>query len=322
MERPVEIRLNAAIVAVTDETPRVLTVQSGLADEAGVSLHALPYGPLDTSADRTLELGLRRWVRERTGLELGYVEQLYTFGDLYREPDAAARVLSVAYLALIRENPPRGGSAWWQDWYKLFPWEDRRLRAPAVIAEQIAPRLEAWTKAAPTPELRMQRHERAAIMFGLDGAPWDGGRALERYELLYEAGLVEEAQRDLCSRGEPCNIRDEDLIPSRSLAFDHRRIAATALSRVRGKISYRPVIFELLPEEFTLSQLQRVAESLAGVRLHKQNFRRLIDRNGLVEGTGRTDLRTGGRPAELFRFRREVLRERPKPGLGLPAMRA
>jgi hypothetical protein len=190
-----------------------------------------------------------------------------------------------------------------------------------VIIEEIAPRLTEWASAAPAPEQRRQRHERAAITFGLDGAQWDGGRALERYELLYEAGLVDEARRDRCNRGEPCDIRDEDLIESRPLAFDHRRIAATALSRVRGKISYRPVIFELLPEEFTLSQLQRVAESLAGVRLHKQNFRRLIDRNGLVEGTGRVELRTGGRPAELFRFRREVLRERPKPGLGLPAMR-
>jgi hypothetical protein len=94
-------------------------------------------------------------------------------------------------------------------------------------------------------------------------------------------------------------------------------MAATALGRLRGKLTYRPVVFELLPATFTLLQLQRVVEALAGVRLHKQNFRRLVDSQGLVEGTGIT-AQTGGRPAELFRFRRDVIRERPRPGVGTP----
>jgi hypothetical protein len=101
------------------------------------------------------------------------------------------------------------------------------------------------------------------------------------------------------------------------MALDHRRILASALGRLRGKLKYRPVIFELLPATFTLLHLQRVVEALAGVRLHKQNLRRLVESGGLVEGTGRFDAATGGRPAELFRFRREVLRERPAPGVGL-----
>jgi hypothetical protein len=101
------------------------------------------------------------------------------------------------------------------------------------------------------------------------------------------------------------------------MTLDHRRMLATALSRVRGKLAYRPVVFELLPPAFTLLQLLRVVEALGGVRLHKGNFRRLVERGGLVEGTGEQTA-TGGRPAELFRFRREVLRERPAPGVGLP----
>jgi hypothetical protein len=102
------------------------------------------------------------------------------------------------------------------------------------------------------------------------------------------------------------------------MTLDHRRILATALGRLRGKIKYRPVVFELLPAIFTLWQLQRVVEALTGMHLHKQNFRRLVERGGLVEGTGQHDLDTGGRPAERFRFRREVLRERAAPGVGLP----
>jgi len=64
-----------------------------------------------------------------------------------------------------------------------------------------------------------------------------------------------------------------------------------------------------------------VVEALAGVRLHKQNLRRLVETGRLVDGTSRFERRTGGRPAELFRFRRDVLRERPAPGVGLPGIR-
>ena len=103
------------------------------------------------------------------------------------------------------------------------------------------------------------------------------------------------------------------------MALDHRRIVATALGRLRGKLKYRPVVFELLPSEFTLLQLQRLVEALAGVRLHKQNLRRLVETGGLVEGTARYVSKTGGRPAELFRFRRDVLRERPAPASASPA---
>ena len=79
-------------------------------------------------------------------------------------------------------------------------------------------------------------------------------------------------------------------------------------------------MFELLPEAFTLLRLQRTVEALVGVRLHKQNFRRLVERGRLVEGTGRLESATGGRPAELFRFRREGLHDRPAPGVGLPGL--
>ena len=92
----------------------------------------------------------------------------------------------------------------------------------------------------------------------------------------------------------------------------------TAIGPLRGKIKYRPVIFELMPPAFTLLELQRTVEALAGVRLHKQNFRRLVEAQGLVEETGETSTETGGRPARLVRFRREVLLERPAPGLRLP----
>lgn len=304
-----EITLDAVIVAVTDEAPRLLTVVGP------TGLPTLPSGLLEPH-DRTLERGVRRWVMEQTGLDLGYVEQLYTFGDRVRGPgewegdDGGARSLSIAYLALVREGLPSAGASW-EDVYDFLPWEDHRDGRPAML-DTIGPALERFvTDGGADAD---ERARRVKILFGRPSGPFDGPRVLERYELLYEAGLVFESwTADPAPAGERAT--------SRPMHLDHRRIAATALGRLRGKLTYRPVVFELLPDRFTLLQLQRVVEALAGVRLHKQNFRRLVEAGGLVEGTGE-QARTGGRPAELFRFRRDVVGERPRPGFGTPWVRS
>jgi len=339
---PVVLGLNAAILAVTDEVPRVLTVQrAGHALAAPEELapraagpgerdlpDALPFGPLDPVRHQTMDKGLRAWVAQQTGLQLGYVEQLYTFGDRFRDPrerEGGPRVVSAGYLALVEEQEVAGaGGARWHDVYGYLPWEDWREGKPPLLAKTALPALAKWARQGGR-EARLRR-ERVDLTFGVD-APWDPYRVLERYELLYEAGLVRESwvDRDEAPASEPgassrrgkAGIRKSVQL-GRPMALDHRRMLATALGRVRGKLKYRPVVFELLPPAFTLSRLQRVAEALAGVRLHKQNFRRLVEHGGLVEGTGKRELSTGGRPAELFRFRREVLRERPAPGVGLP----
>ena len=319
------VGLNAVIVAVTDEEPRLLTVERSERGLAERTAHepTLPFGPLDPAGHRTLELGLRAWVLEQTGLELGYVEQLYTFADRNRDPrerKGGPRVVSIAYLALVREGRVAGqGKARWRSFYDLLPWEDGRRGRPGLVDQVITPALGRWVGEAETGEARRARRERADIALGLRGAGLDNERVLDRYELLYEAGLVEEARRD---RGEGTSWAAGQAGPSRlgePMALDHRRLLATALGRLRGKLKYRPVVFELLPPTFTLLRLQRVVEALAGMPVHKQNFRRLVEKGGLVEGTGVLEARSVGRPAELFRFRREVLRERRAPGVGLPA---
>ncbi len=140
---------------------------------------------------------------------------------------------------------------------------------------------------------------------------------MQRYELLYEAGLVPEAARD---RAAACP--DPLPRPGRAMVHDHRRILATGLSRLRAKIKYRPVVFELMPPTFTLLQLQRAVEALAGERLHKQNFRRLVESQGLVEETGEMLTDTGGRPARLVRFRRDLLLQRAMAGTRLALSRS
>lgn len=287
------INLEAVILAVTATSPRVLTT-------SGSDGCALPAGPLDITAHATLELGLRDWVQRSTGFDLGYVEQLYTFGDRERDPRLRnhSRIIGIAYLALAREHALSQGVAHWHDVYAFLPWEDWRKGRPALLDAVLAPALKRWAGD------ERQRQERVDVVFGFNGVPWDAERTLERYELLWEAGVAAESG-GVETAGKP-------------LAQDHRRILATALGRMRGKLRYRPVVFELLPESFALSQMQQVIEALAGRRLHTQNFRRLIAHAGLVEATGEQMRPARGRPAALFRFRREVLRERPQPGVYYP----
>jgi len=294
---------------VEADAPRVLITQRETGEDA------LPFGVFDPDRHRTFDLSLRGWVREQTGFELGYVEQLYTFGDKDREtPEATlagtapnARVISVGYLALTPEARPAGDSfeARWQSWYRFFPWEDHRSGRPAIIDAHIAPRLMTWAAG------NERRLERARAAFALDGIRWIEERVLDRYELLYEAGLVIECARD-------AGLPEPDVRLGEPMASDHRRILATAISRLRGKIKYRPVVFELMPDRFTLSSLQRAVEGILGLSLHTQNFRRALDKTGFVIGTGAMETSTGGRPAELYSYNRDSAFDASTTGLSAP----
>jgi hypothetical protein len=312
---PVEIGLTAAIVAVRDDEPLILTTRADHEEIAG-----LPSGPFDPVRHRTFEIGLRAWVAEQTGAPLGYVEQLYTFGDRGRHARAGDRdphVVSVGYLALTRigdEKAERPAVGSWRSWHDFFPWEDWREGRPEIIETIISPGLRGWVEEAPdaVSSADLSRRERVALLFGAHGRGFNEENVLERYELLYEAGLLEEALRD----GREAAARRDRLEPlGAPMRHDHRRILATAMGRLRAKMKYRPVIFELMPPAFTLTELQRTVEAIAGRHLHKQNFRRLVETSAIVEPTGEMSLKTGGRPAALFHFRRNVLQERPAPGL-------
>jgi hypothetical protein len=316
----VVIGLSAVVVAIRDGEAVVLTVRP-----RGQELPGLPFGPFDPSGHRTFELALRAFVTEQTRFDLGYVEQLYTFGDKGRDApladmgdartDAASRVISVGYLALAPSAPAsHTPDSEWQTWYRFFPWEDWREGRPGALSP-VEEALRRWAGGD------AQRLSRVRLLFALEGAPWNEERVLERYELLYEAGLAKEAARDRGERPLPEDAERLKAALGEPMMSDHRRILATAISRLRGKLKYRPVAFELMPEAFTLSALQRAVEAILGAPLHKQNFRRALERAELVQGLGRLETDTGGRPAELFRFRREILRARPVSGLSTPLVR-
>src|SRR6266576_2175993 len=154
------IRLSAAIVTATVEEPRVRMVRIG-----HDPMEALPSGPLEVE-HRTLEGGLRAWVERQTSQRLGYVEQLYTFGDRDRVTGgeaAALPALVVAYLALVREARTAGSAdAAWQGWYRYFPWEDWRDGKRDSLG-RIEERLAHWAAKAPAEAERRLREERLGL---------------------------------------------------------------------------------------------------------------------------------------------------------------
>ena len=304
----ITVELTAAVIAIRNEQPVVLTkLQPPGATEAPDALPSAQFRPAFHS---TLEEAIRTGVESETGLDLGFLEQLSS--DCPHQLKVAhggriLRKLSIGHLALTRAD--RGafaGEAVWASIYAYFPWEDWRSGRPAVLSQDIIPQLTTWVAQDPGHVVLQHplcRRERVAIAFGLDGGRWDDERVLERLDLLSESGLAAHGVERTMHRG-------------------HRRTLAAALGRLRAKIRHRPVVFELLPPEFTLFELQKSVEAILGPHLHKQNFRRLVEGTGLVEPTGEVRTHTGGRPAKLFRFRREVLLERPAPGVRVRPARA
>ena len=294
------VELVPVLIAITNGSLRVLTVAQGA---------LLPNGLL-APLRHSLQAGVRMWVAKQTSQPMGYVEQLYTFVDTRRQNEQGLPVLYVSYLGLVREAADSilHPDAKWQDCYGYFPWED--LRTDGGQRDAIVSRLRIWANSADTEEVRQKRLKRIHLCWGIEPENWSEEYVLQRYEMLYESGLIAEAAEpqanfDFTPTGQP-------------MRHDHRRVLATALSRLRAKIKYRPVIFELMPPEFTLLQLQNSVEAISGRLLHKQNFRRQIQQQNLIEPSDTGVSGSKGRPAQLYRFRDDVLPDRLISDIGLP----
>ena len=324
----------AVLVAITEHTARVLTVDQG---------KLLPNGPL-MPLHRSLQAGVRQWVEEQTQQPLGYLEQLYTFVDTNRRNVDGHALVYVSYLGLVQEAQMQElpSQALWRDWYDYFPWENHLEGRPSIIMDFIVPALLEWANDAKDVVVQQRRRQRIGLCWGLseaflagndfgncenkdagidkaidnnqDNREWVAEHVLLRYEMLYEAGLIPEAPTYPPSYSAHARISAQtrslpenwSQLIGAPMYYDHRRVIATAISRLRAKIEYRPLIFGLMPDVFTLSQLQQSVEALSGVRLHKQNFRRLLDSQNLVMETGESSSAQRGRPAKLYRFRHDI----------------
>jgi hypothetical protein len=309
----VAVALTGAVLAVRAGEPVVAVVP---AERSGDE--SLPCGNFLPSEHQTLEAGVRSWVGAQTGVELGLVEQLCTFGSRMSGDADLPHIVFVSYFALVEPRQCNDRTrATWRSWYSFFPWEDWRNGRPPCL-DEIERRLEAWADGEILPgtahRLPNRRH-RMCIAFGGGRTSWDEEKVAERYELLADAGIVGGAT-------EEAGIGQHLPRLVHPMLGDHSPVLARAIGMLRRAIKHRPLVFELMHEEFTLFELQRVVEAILGPHLHKQNFRRMVEGCGLVEPTGGLRLRTGGRPAQLYRFRRNVVYERVSPGVRLRPGRA
>jgi len=211
-----------------------LTVQAG---ELRVALYkradppqrhhfALPGGFMHI--DESLEDAANRLMAQKIGLAGVFLEQLYTFGDLNRDP--RGRVVTVTYYALVDAH-------------------------------------------------RFQAKNAAAAISARVRVPWPG------------------------ETGGPVEVLDDTGRPLPTF-LDHADILGLAVKRLRGKLDYSPVGFQLLPTEFTLRQLQEVHEAVRSAAVNKDSFRRRMLASGLLEATGAHEREVVHRPAELYRFTR------------------
>lgn len=213
------LTVDIVVFALDEEDLKVMLIQRDLNPFQGQ--WALPGGFVHV--DETLNEAARRELREETGLKDIFLEQLYTFGDLDRDP--RERVVTVAYYALVN------------------------LEGHDVQASTDA---------------------RNAAWFSLSELP--------------------------------------------SLAFDHATILKAARERLRGKVRYQPIGFELLPEKFTLRQLQHLYEIILDRELDKRNFRKKVLGMKIVQETDEIEKDVAHRAARLFRFDEKAYERLSKKG--------
>lgn len=213
------LSVDCVVFGVDDAALKVLLIRRGLAPSRGS--WALPGGFV--RMDETLEEAARRELLEESGLGQVFLEQLYTFGELDRDP--RERVVSVAYYALVKLS-------------------EHTVRAATDAS--------------------------AAAWFAVSDLP--------------------------------------------SLAFDHSRIVQVGLERLRNKVRYEPIGFELLPKKFTLSQLQGLYELVLERVLDKRNFRKRVLGMELLIETEEMQKDVAHRAARLYRFDERKYRKLKKSG--------
>ena len=215
------VAVDVVALTVVDGSLRVALYRRTGEPQTGTC--ALPGGFVHI--DESLDDAAARLLASKAGFTHVFLEQLYTFGDVHRDP--RGRVIAVSYYALV-------------DATRFAKLTDNALAATLRV-------------------------------------PWPG------------------------ETGGPVDVLDEKRA-TLALAFDHADILGLAVKRLRGKLDYTPVGFQLLPPEFTLRQLQEIHEAVRGEELNKDSFRRRMLTSGLLEATGARERDVSYRPAELYRF--------------------
>lgn len=247
-----------------EKSLRVLLIQRG--GHPFLGKWALPGGFVRPS--ETTEQAAERELREETGVDNVYLEQLYTFSDLGRDP--RTWVMSCSYMALIdsskvevRAGDDADNAAWFEVSYSLLR-ELKEITPDGVVR--------TWQYEL---ELTSERERLLAVV-----------------------------ERKVTST-ETSTRTEHAVVSNQGLAFDHAQIIGCAIERLRGKIEYTSIALHLMPKLFTLTDLQQVYEVVLGKELLKAAFRRKVAH--LVEETDHYTENAGHRPSRLYRRNWEMV---------------
>lgn len=197
--------------------------------------------------DETLDEAATRILATETNLHNIYMEQLYTFSEIDRDP--RMRIVSTAYMALIDKNKLNDNLYPNASWFNMLILEDENTM----------------------------------------NITFDNGN--EQFDIVLEKKLIEKTT----------NRYEYVVVKNDKLAFDHAKVIATGITRLKNKIEYTDIVFNMMPEYFTLGELQQVYEVILGKELLDPAFRRII-----ADKVVKTDkLKTGGghRPSALFKYK-------------------
>lgn len=217
--------------------------------------------------DESLASGVQRKLKEDTGIDDLYFEQLYTWGDVERDP--RSRIISTSYMALVNDNKIKTDKNLDIAWFSV---EKKSVGKTKISNREV--------------------HHRYLVSF-----------YNEERNIYMEYDLIEKMKiRDFDTE---VDYEYKLISENESLSFDHLKIIDYALERMKNKVQYTAIAFSLLPKLFTLTELQQVYEILLGRELIKSNFRRWVSR--LVEETDKTKKEGAHRPSRLFRLKKEAI---------------
>ncbi|MCX7745645.1 MAG: NUDIX hydrolase [Clostridia bacterium] len=245
---------------------KILMIKRG--DHPFMGQWAVPGGFV--SVDESMENAAKRELKEETGIEGIYMEQLYTWGDVERDP--RMRVISCSYMALVDSSA-----------LNIQPGDDADDARWFTVKSDMIKEEKAITKDG--------YHLKQYIQIKLQGGD-------------EEIDAVVKITKTVAGRG----IHFErEVIQSTGIAFDHAKVIQYAVERLRNKVEYTDIAFNLMPELFTLTELQQVYEVILDKELLKANFRRKI--SGMVIETDHYTKDAGHRPSKLYKFNQNWFNE-------------
>lgn len=239
-------------------------------DHPFINKWAIPGGFI--KIDESLNDGVYRKLKEETNIENVYFEQLYTFGDVNRDP--RMRIISTSYMALVNNKDLKSKMNEDAEDIAWFSVKKESLGSKKISCSEI-------------------HYNYRLSLFNIE-------RNIEiKYDLI-EKTKIKAFDREVIYEYKKCDHKED-------LAFDHLKIIDYALERMKNKVQYTAIAFSLLPELFTLTELQQVYEILLGRELIKSNFRRWVSK--IVEETDKTKKEGAHRPSRLFKLRKEAIME-------------